>query len=380
MKIVVLGGTGIIGRWVVRDLFDSSDAEIVIAATELRKAEKFVRSFQSKRVTAVSVDVRNVAATARVIKNADVVVNCVNYYFNLHVMRACLSAGVHYIDLGGLFHVTKKQLTLHNQFKRKGLLAILGCGSTPGITNVLAAYGARSFDRVDEVHISFGDKDFTKYEQPFVLPYTLQTLFDEYMLKPAVLMKKKMKLVEPLSDKATVDFPLPVGKQHGFYTLHSELATLPASFHLKECSFRATFDRQFTEQLQFLIRVGFASKNALHVDGADVIPRNFTAKLMEQWLPKKGTKINDMELLRVELCGKKKGRSAGKVMYCATRSRYNIPAGTYDTAVPASVIAQMVAHGQIKTKGVLPPERCVPVELFFKELKKRGMKIFTRKV
>jgi len=94
MKIVVLGGTGTIGRRVVEDLLDFSDANIVVAA---QKAQPH----RSSRVTAVSVDVTDVVKTARIILNSDVVINCVNYYFNLQVMRACLKAGVHYVDLGG---------------------------------------------------------------------------------------------------------------------------------------------------------------------------------------------------------------------------------------------------------------------------------------
>ena len=361
MKIIVLGGTGIIGRWVVQDLLDFSDAEIVVAA---QKAQPH----RSSRVTAVSVDVTDVVKTARILKNADVVVNCVNYYFNLQVMRACLYAGVHYVDLGGLFHMTNKQLRLHAQFKRKKLLAVLGCGSTPGITNVMAAYGLRYFDRVTGINVSFGGHDFVHHSQPFVLPYTLHTLFDEFSMKPAVLKNGKIKMVLPLSGKTALVFPSPVGRQTGFYTLHSELATFPSSFHLKECSFRATFDDEFTEQIKFLIDTGFASTVPLHLNGTKVVPRQFTAKIMEQWLPKK---VNDVEMLRVEMVGKTKGKKMTKVLYCVARSHGNVSAGVYDTAVPASIVTQMIAHCKIKERGVLPPEKCIEPELFFEELGRR---------
>ena len=377
----MLGGTGNIGRWVVRDLFDFSDADIVVAAPE-RKAEKLVRSFRSARVTSASVDVRNVSATARVLRNSDVVVNCVIYYFNLQVMRACLKAGAHYLDVGGLFHMTRKQLKLHAQFKKKGLLAVLGCGATPGITNILAAHGVQFFDNIDEIHISFGDKDYTRYHQPFVLPYSLHTLFDECTMKPAVFSHGTLRMVKPLSGSEFINFPAPVGQQKAFYTLHSEVATLPSSFQLKECSFRAAFDDVFIHQIRFLIDAGFASPEKISVDGMKVAPKNVTAAVMGKWLPEPGTKIRDVELLRVKLCGKKSGRKLHKVLYCATRSnkKHNIPAGTYDTAVPASVVAQMIAHGRIHATGVLPPERCVPPELFFRELRKRKIRVLVGKV
>ena len=370
----MLGGTGNIGRWVVRDLFDFSDCEIVVAGRDITEAKKYVRSFHSQRVKSVAVNVSNISQTARVLNGADVVVNGVLYYYNLHVMRACLKAGVHYVDLGGLFHMTRKQLKLHSMFKKKGLIGVLGCGATPGITNVMAAYGARAFDSVEEVHISFGDADFTHYDQPFVLPYTMHTLFDEFTKKPAVLHHGRLRFVAPRSGETEIAFPAPVGKQKGFYSLHSELATLPQAFGLKECSFRVTFDEKFIAEIEFLIDAGLASD--AKVNG--IAPRDVTARIMDQWLPRKGTKINDVEYLRVEMKGRRKGRGKKSVLYCKTMAnkKYNIPAGTYDTAVPASIVAQMIMSGEIADHGVMAPEACINPEMFFAELKKRRINVF----
>lgn len=383
-RVVVLGGTGNIGRWVVRDLFDfCSGCEIVVASNDGKKAKEYAQSFKSNRIKGAFVDVKNISETARLIQGADVVINCVIYYLNVHVMKACLKAGVHYLDLGGLFHITKKQLTLHTQFKKKNLVAVVGCGSTPGITNVLAAYGARFFDIVHEIHISFGDADFTNYNQPFVLPYTMHTLFDEFMLRPAVFTKGKLKMVAPMSGETAIDFPKPVGKIKGFYTLHSELATFPGSFKekgLKECSFRVTFDEDFRKKIKFLIDTGFASEKEAMIGDTKAKPRDFTAKIMDQWLPKEGTKIDDGEYLRVELRGKKNKKKKRMVLYCLTQSdkRYNVPAGTYDTAVPPSIIVQMILDRHVPERGVLPPEKCVQPEIFFGELRRRGIRVFVK--
>ena len=62
-------------------------------------------------------------------------------------MHACLEAGCHYLDLGGLYHVTAKQLELSAQFEQRGLLALLGIGSAPGKTNLLAARAVRELGR-----------------------------------------------------------------------------------------------------------------------------------------------------------------------------------------------------------------------------------------
>ncbi|MBI2583344.1 MAG: saccharopine dehydrogenase NADP-binding domain-containing protein [Candidatus Aenigmarchaeota archaeon] len=381
-RIVVLGGTGNIGRWVVRDLYDScKDCEIVIAAKDSKKAGEYAKKFKSSRVKSAGVDVTDINKTAKLLKGADVCINCVIYYLNLHVMKACLRTKCHYLDLGGLFHMTRKQLKLHKQFKNKNILAILGCGSTPGITNVLAAYGARFFDSIHEIHISFADADFTKYDQPFVLPYTMYTLFDEYMMKPPLFTKGKLKIVEPRSGETRIEFPKPTGKIKGFYTIHSELATIPKSFKgVKECSFRVTFPEEFSRKMEFLIDAGFASDKEIGIGKSKIKPRDFTAKIMDRWIPK-DVKVKDIECLRVEMKGKKSGRKKQLIGYCLTKSnkKYNIPAGTYDTAVPPSIIAQMITGGKISKRGVLPPEKCIEPGYFLRELRKRGIRVFVRK-
>jgi len=356
-KIVVLGGTGIVGSVVVKDLFETcKDCDILLASSS-NKAFEYASSFRSSRVRGVVVDVTDIPATAKIIKGSDVVINCVNYYFNLHVMKACLKANANYLDLGGLFHMTKKQLKLNNQFKRKRLLAVLGCGSTPGITNVLAAYGASEFDKVEEMHVSFGDADFRKHGQSFVLPYSFATLIDELTMKPALLAKGVLKMVEPRSGDRVIGFPKPIGKLRGFYALHSELATFPSSFKLKECSFRATFSKEFISGV------------------LDYMKKGVNAKEMEKYLPKEGTKVDDVEIVQVNIKGIKNNKKKQLILDALAKSHkgWNIPAGTYDTAVPASIIAQMIAGKRVSKNGVLPPELCIDHALFFKELKKRNI-------
>ncbi len=372
-KFVVLGGYGNIGKVIVKDLFDSfKDSEIMIAGRDLDKAKQYANLFKSSRVRYAKINVTNINETSFLLKNADVCINAVQYYFNLDIMKACLKAQTNYLDLGGLFHMTKKQLKLNNEFKKINKTAILGCGSTPGITNVLASYGYKKLKKVNEIYITFGDYDKTKYLQPFVLPYSMQTLFDEFTLKPALLKNGKLIFVNPGSGEKYIDFPKPVGKLQGFYSLHSELATFPSSFKLKECSFRLTFPEEFNKQIRFLVNTGFASNKEIKINNLKLKPRDFTAKIMDRWLPNSKTKVNDLEYVRVELIGNKK-----LILDCLTKTTNNIPAGTYDTGVPPSIIAQFIVNNKIKFKGVGAPEFIVPELLFFEELKKRNIFVFS---
>jgi lysine 6-dehydrogenase len=116
MKIVTLGGAGLMGRIAVRDLAASLGVDqVVIADRDVELAQKVIELLPQGRskVSVAEVDVTDRAALLTALQGADAVLNAVHYYFNLEVMDACLEAGVHYTDLGGLFHNTRRQLALH---------------------------------------------------------------------------------------------------------------------------------------------------------------------------------------------------------------------------------------------------------------------------
>ncbi|MBI1973117.1 saccharopine dehydrogenase NADP-binding domain-containing protein, partial [Candidatus Woesearchaeota archaeon] len=312
MRYVVLGGTGAMGRFVVRDLFETAkNAEIVVAARDFAEVQKYVASFKSKRVMGKKIDLTNIEQTAEVLRGATVCINCTNYYYNLHAMKACLLAKCHYVDLGGLYHMTRKQLQFHNTFRKKDLLAILGCGSTPGITNVMISHAAQQFSKINSIHIRFGGHDWTKYKQHFVLPYTAYTLFDEFTDQPVIFDHGRLKFVEPMSDQDTYTFPKPVGKKVCFYTLHSELATIPDTYQrkgLKECSFRVCFPEDFVHDVKLLIELGMADNKPMQIGKMQVIPREVTAKELNRVALPKNVKVKDIELIWVDVEGTRKGK------------------------------------------------------------------------
>jgi saccharopine dehydrogenase-like NADP-dependent oxidoreductase len=223
--ITVIGATGTIGRNVTAFL-EEWGADVAQRDFRLDGAEH--------------VDARDPASLARALEGADVVVNAADYRLNLDVMWGALEAGAHYVDLGGLFHVTRAQLKLYDEFDAAELTAVLGLGSAPGKTNLLAAAGARRLgsDPVS-MEIWAATRDPAAADHPFPAPYSVQTLRDELRMRPVVLRDAGLEEVDPLSGAATREFPEPVGSAEGIFTLHSELATLPVSLAtLREASFR----------------------------------------------------------------------------------------------------------------------------------------------
>lgn len=377
----VLGGYGQMGRIASRDLAETAKGKIIVAGRDEQKTKNYARRL-GKNVIGVAADASKSEELVAILKKhrVNVVVNCATYYSNLDVMNACLEAGCHYLDLGGLFHMTKKQLKLHSQFRKRGLLAVLGCGSTPGITNILAGYGAGMMNRLDSIHVRFAGYSWTHAKTHFVVPYSMYTVFDEFESRPAVLKDGRMTFVRPMSGKSTEYFPDPIGKVVTFYTLHSELATFQSSFRkkgIKNCDFKVSFDESFVHDVQTLIDAGMSSRKHVNVNGCRIRPVDMTVKEMNKVIPD-NAKIRDIEYVRVTVTGKQKGKNTEIVLDCLSHSsqKWHASAGDIDTGCPPSIIAQFIANKKIKKRGVLPPELCVPSGLFFKEIAKRGMEIF----
>jgi Saccharopine dehydrogenase NADP binding domain len=197
------------------------------------------------------VDARDPASLAGALEGVAVVVNAADYRLNLDVMRGALAAGAHYVDLGGLYHVTKQQLELDDEFRDAGLTAILGMGSAPGKTNLLASAAARRLGAEPvSMEIWAATRDPSAADHPFPAPYSVQTLLDELHMRPVVVTGGEQVEVEPLSGEAERVFPEPVGRAKGIFTLHSELATLPSNYpSLREASFRLCLSPGLLEKL-----------------------------------------------------------------------------------------------------------------------------------
>jgi hypothetical protein len=234
--IAVIGAAGTIGR-TVAGFLEGWGAPLVRRDARLEGEER--------------VDASDPAAVAQVLAGAAVCVNCVDYRLNPVVMRGALDAGAHYVDLGGLYHVTNRQLELDAEFEERRLGALLGMGSAPGKTNLLAAAAvARLGAEPESMEIWAATRDPAAAGHPFPAPYSVRTLLDELSMSPVVVRDGSRVEVEPLTGEATRVLPEPVGEATGIFTLHSELATLPDAFpSLRDASFRLCLSPGLLEKL-----------------------------------------------------------------------------------------------------------------------------------
>ena len=234
--IAVVGASGTIGRRVAGFL-EAWAAPFVRRDARLEGDE--------------ALDASDPAVVAHALEGCSVVVNCADYRLNLPVMHGALAAGAHYVDLGGLYHVTAEQLALDEHFRRAGVGALLGMGSAPGKTNLLtAAAAARLREEPRSLEIWAAGRDPAAADHPFPAPYSVHTLLDELRLRPVVVEAGEAREVEPLSGRAERELPEPVGRAEGIYTLHSELKTLPGAFPtLESASFRLCLAPGLLEKL-----------------------------------------------------------------------------------------------------------------------------------
>lgn len=349
-RIVVVGAAGAMGRIIAADLRRfGRGADLVLAD---RAAGRGI----------VATDVLDRRRLAGTLRGADVVIASIPYRLNLAAMEGALAAGAHYVDLGGLFHMTRRQLRLHARFRRAGRMALLGMGSAPGIVNLLAVHAARGLRRVRAVHCmvgSTGDGGFG---------YSPDTLLDEFSLPSAVFRDGRVRTVPPLdpAERRLERFPRPVGRIALDTTLHSEIATLPRFFRrrgVREVTFRQGFDAVFADRVSFLVRLGLAdgSKRAALLEGLARLPKPPPAPRHE--------------ILRARVVG----GSRARVVDCVAGPEAGFGVGPdIDTGAPASIAALWIASGRLPVRpGVFAPEEVIPPAPFFRELERRGMRVST---
>ena len=375
MKIVVLGA-GLMGRAVVHDLAGAREVrDIVVADFDRERAQEVARKFGDGKASGLVADVRDTRRLAKVLRGCEVVVNCTQYNWNLEVMRAALAARVHYMDLGGLYHMTKKQFALDRDFRRIGKLAIPGMGGAPGITNVMARALADKMERVDSIRVYNAGADEQKYDSPIAYSFSIATILDELTMSPIHFVGGRYVEKAMLSEPESGTFPAPIGKITLRHSIHSELGTLAESFRKKgvrEVFFKINYDPKLVELVRNLVDAGFTGREAIAVNGTQVAPRAVLLALMQKKAPSK-TPL-DVEALRVVVTGKNKKAPVGLAMemWADHTARPQLSAVARDTGFPAAIAAVMHGRGEIPGVGVQAPENVVPPEPFFRELKKRG--------
>ena len=385
MRIIVVGGAGAMGRVIVRDLARSPGVDgVTVADLDAEGASRVAAlagTGSPAEVAGVAADITGTSfpGTRR---GHDVCVASTVYRLNPLIAEACLAAGCGYVDLGGLFHVALRTLELHDRFRDAGLVGVTCMGGAPGITNMLAVVAARELDVVDEVHVRLGSADPSIEGLPLPIPYSLETVLDEFSARAMAWRDGGFVEVPPLGEPEEIEFPAPIGRREVVTTLHSEVATIPRAFpSAREVTFKIAFEPGLVERFRLLSQIGLASEEPIDVGGVNVRPRDVLVALGARLPQSEGTE--DVECLRVIAHGSKGGAPATVVAesVIGPNAELGTGGGGTDTGVPPSIVAQMIAAGETTGgPGMWIPEHAVDPDLFFERLGRRGVTYSIRRV
>jgi lysine 6-dehydrogenase len=277
---------------------DDAVSEIVLGDIDLALADKVKAKVGGKKITTVKVDAGKVSDIEKAAEGADAIINLTLTAFNANIMQAALKVGAHYVDTSygepSLMDICarenilaqiieKRPLEFDREFKAAGLTALVGCGASPGIINVLARYVCDKLDRVDEIRIRLGRKALVSSSEvvgawePTWSPF--RALWG-YAVEPTIFEGGEYRKYPIYSGYEEYHYPEPIGMIPLVYHQHQEPISLPHFIGkgIQYCDFKYTID----SRAGTLIQTGFASSDPVDVRGVQVAPIDVLMKLVRR--------------------------------------------------------------------------------------------------
>jgi len=375
MKILSLGGAGAVCQHATHDLARFSDFDqIVIGDYNVPSAEKLAAEIDDPRVQVLKVDANDSDGLVRTFKEFDVILNGLPWKYDMVVTRACVEAGVNGLDVS----TEEEQWDYDTAAKDKDIVFIPGVGATPGITNVMARRGADLLDEVDDIQINFAAFRCIA-PAPGLL---ITTVWEFHPEEESRLYYKdgEFHWVGPFQGLKTINFPGPIGEQEVCYIPHPETRTMPKSLGARAVSVHGCFPPHIMRLMKAMLESGLYSEDPISVKGVETTPLEVMQELLIRLPQSKENPLWAYGLV-VEVYGKRDGREVKVTLWNRhpPQDAWGGPAAYYkNVAIPLSIGAQMIARGDVKVKGIVPPETALDPGIFFAELHKRGIEIHER--
>ncbi|HWW08565.1 saccharopine dehydrogenase family protein [Collimonas sp.] len=388
--IAILGGAGMMGQGIIRDLL-SDRAIIDIAEVRLFDSHRarmvaLREQLDDSRLTLHDLDVADPAALARSLAGADICINAVPTLagHQMEIFAAALAAGVDYVDLGGLGTYTVKQLEWQERFRQAGVVAVLGVGADPGMSNVICRAVADQFDEVDSINLYWA-ATLTGPENPVLVPpYSVSTVLAEYAHPCIQFLDGRHVECQPLTGVETIDLPQPWGRCEFMYSVHSEQLTVPLADGIrqkgiKEFTWKLHLPHREHEAWVGLVKAGFGDfDRPVEVNGVPVRPLDVLNAVIHRNIAEKQDQIPQQQSHEIHFAIGR-GRIGGK----AASARCEVlvrPNPMYDgyvdaaTSMNASIAVQLILS-ETRRPGVYAPEAYFDVQSYFREAEKRKFAI-----
>jgi len=362
-KICVLGGCGAVGSFSVRTLADFDEfSEIIIGDINIEQAKKLALEIGSDKITTIKVDALNPSSIKSAIKGTDVVLNCIGpfYKFVPIILKTVINAGINYVDICDDVDVTIDILKMDDVAKKADVSALIGMGSSPGVTNLIAKLAADQLldeiESVDFFHAHGGEP----IEGAGVIAHRIHAMtIDIPMFLDGELKTVKFFEEDGIALQEEVDFHL-IGTHRVYPYPHPEQITVPKYIKgLKRVTNKGTvLPEKYYNLIKEIVKLGIIGEEPINVGGKMIKPIDFAmAYIIEQRekILKEQNFGQQRGALKIVTKGKRKGKPHQYIFSMASMSQ----AMGEGTGIPAALGAILMNQGKITEKGVFPPERGV---------------------
>jgi len=279
MRILVLGGAGHMGEEIVNQLISRSDIKITVADTAADKLAKQSQRLGSRVDTAV-VNVDDSAGLISEMKKVNAVVSAVGPYYKYatKIIDASISARVNMVDINDDFDATLNSLQMDSAAQKAGVTVIVGCGASPGVTNIMARYGADKLDKVDEIRLYWAESA-TDPAGPAAMIHWFHITSGEVPM----YINGEWVNVKGLSEPEMVEFMPPLGKLEVCYTGHAEPVSLPRFIKgIKDVTIKgAVFPSIMLDVYKMLSELVFGSAEIFNLpEGYSIPVRELSVRLL----------------------------------------------------------------------------------------------------
>ncbi len=387
MAKVMIVGAGGVGQVVAHKCAQVPEvfSEICLASRTLARCDKIAAQLP-RPIRTAQVDADRVEDLVALLRDfqPDVLINVALPYQDLHIMDACLEAGVNYVDTANYeprdvarFEYSW-QWAYRERFREKGLLALLGSGFDPGVTNVFTSWALKKhFDSIEELDII--DANAGDHGQPFATNFNPEINIREVTSKGKYYRDGEFIETEPMEISRVYDFPEGIGPKKIYLLWHEELESLTNFLRphgLKQARFWMTFSDNYLKHLEVLQNVGMTRIDPVRFQGQDIVPLQFLKALLPD--PSSlGPLTKGKTCIGCHIKGKKDGQAREYYIYniCDHEECYRevqSQAISYTTGVPAMIGALLIVTGVWKGHGVFNMEEFDP-EPFMEKLKQYGL-------
>ena len=384
-KTTLIIGAGGVGRVVAHKCVQNKETfgRIILASRTLSKCKEIQSELLEGSLEVDSVDADVTQNVIDLINkyNANIVINVALPYQDLTIMDACVATKTDYLDTANYEHPDeakfeyKLQWARDEEFKKAGVMALLGSGFDPGATNVFCAYAQKHY--FDEIHyIDILDCNAGDHGYPFATNFNPEINLREVSAKGRYWENGKWIETEPLEIKQVWNYP-EIGPKDSYLMYHEEMESLVKHIKgLKRIRFLMTFGESYLTHMRCLENVGMLRIDEVEVDGCKVIPLHVLKALLPD-PASLGPRTIGKTNIGIVAEGLKDGKKRKIYIYnvCDHQEAYKetkAQAVSYTTGVPAMIGAKLMSEGIYKGKGVYNVEQMDP-DPFMEELNKQGL-------